>query len=140
MLNWKSWRKMVIEYPYVTDKNPNGNEGQKLYLKILDRIKQFSGVKRVCELGCGNGYFSGLLVKQEYEVVGIDSSQSGIEYASKNYGYAAKFIHSQISPNQIREWKLHDFDLVISIETIEHFYCPGDLLLVAKTLLRPGGG
>ena len=127
------------QYVYVTGENPNGKFGQRFAERLISTIKRISDIKRVCELGCGNGYFSGELIAAGYEVVGIDSSVSGIEYAKKNYGKTGQFLRSEISPDLSANTGLKNFDLVISIEVIEHLYCPSDLIETAATLLRPNG-
>lgn len=127
------------QYIYVTDDNPNGKFGQKLAERIFGRIKRIPDIQKICELGCGNGYFSGHLAGSGYKVVGVDASVSGIEYARKNYGESAQFFCSEISPALSDKLGSANFDLVVAIEAIEHFYCPADLIETARMLLRPNG-
>ncbi len=41
------------------------------------------GVRRILDLGCGNGTFTARIVEAGYGVVGIDASASGIEIATQ---------------------------------------------------------
>ena len=129
---------MHVEFPYITGKNPNGDYGKLLAEKVFSRIKRLPGIKKICELGCGNGYFSGRLGRAGYEVTGIDCSKTGIAYARKNHWKYAQFIESEISPSLTCGLKT-EFDLVLSMEVIEHLYCPSDLIGMAAALLKPDG-
>ncbi len=129
----------MIQYPYFNGDNPNGKNGQKLAEKLKAKIEKISDIKRICELGCGNGYFVSSLKSAGYGILGIDASVSGIEYAKKNYGKWAQFLCREISPSLSSEVGEGNFDLVIAIETIEHLFHPSYLIETAKALLRPNG-
>jgi 2-polyprenyl-3-methyl-5-hydroxy-6-metoxy-1,4-benzoquinol methylase len=91
---------------------------------------------RVLDLGCGNGYFAHRLAGKGFSVVGMDASASGIEVASKAYtevpffcGNASALLQSGQAP----------FDVVVSVEVIEH--CPSSQEFCADlaACLKPGG-
>jgi 2-polyprenyl-3-methyl-5-hydroxy-6-metoxy-1,4-benzoquinol methylase len=95
-------------------------------------------VKRVCDLGCGNGHLAGQLAANGYQVTGVDASPSGIEIAGQQYP-EVKFVCTLIDrllPQAVGGAK---FDLVISSDVIEHLYRPADLLEAAVELLKPRG-
>lgn len=92
---------------------------------------------RVLELGCGNGAFASELVNKGYAVTGLDASLSGITIAKGHEPRAEFHCRSIYDPTQ-EEW-VGKFDVVVSLETIEHLYSPGALLERAREALRPGG-
>lgn len=95
--------------------------------------------KRICELGCGNGYLSGLLGERGFDVLGVDASESGVEIAKEQHASTAVFLCRSIEPGLAAELGRARFDVVVSSEVIEHLYRPGDLVDLAFDVLRPGG-
>lgn len=91
---------------------------------------------RILDLGCGNGSLSQQLAQQGYEVVGVEDSASGIEVARARVP-ECEFIQASIYdlPTELA----HGFDVVISVEVIEHLCYPRELLRAAKRCLKPGG-
>ena len=69
--------------------------GVRLAESLIERVKALKNVKRICDLGCGNGYIAGQLALLGYEVVGVDASESGIRTASLNHPQAT-FINAFI--------------------------------------------
>jgi 2-polyprenyl-3-methyl-5-hydroxy-6-metoxy-1,4-benzoquinol methylase len=92
---------------------------------------------RVLDLGCGNGCLANLLAQQGYEVVGVEESASGVDIAQKTFP-DCQFIQGSIYdlPSSITN---NTFDVVISVEVIEHLYYPRELARAAEKCLRPGG-
>ena len=129
------------EYRYRAAGNPSGDAGERLSRLIVAELQArlACGGKVVCELGCGNGYLSGLLGELGFEVLGVDASESGIEIAQEHYGGSAAFLCRAIGPGLAAELGGERFDVVVSSEVIEHLYTPRDLLEVAFAVLRPGG-
>jgi 2-polyprenyl-3-methyl-5-hydroxy-6-metoxy-1,4-benzoquinol methylase len=91
----------------------------------------------ILDLGCGNGSLCGLLVQLGHEVTGIDLSGSGIEIAKKSFP-ECRFIKADIYdlPYELLE---NSFDIVLSVEVIEHLLYPRELLRAAKRCLKPKG-
>jgi len=127
------------EYTYTFSKNPNGSEGDKLASLVLKKILSLGGIKKICELGCGNGYFSKLLAEQGFKVTGIDNSESGIEQARKNAPGGVDFIKADLQPQLADILPAAPYDLVVSIETLEHLYNPFFLASLAHRILKPEG-
>jgi 2-polyprenyl-3-methyl-5-hydroxy-6-metoxy-1,4-benzoquinol methylase len=101
---------------------PLGDDGQKI---------------RILDLGCGNGSFNNLLTKLGYAVVGIEESVSGIAIAQQNYP-DCQFIQGSIY--ELSDPALQQtFDVVISVEVIEHLFTPKALVTAAKYCLKPSG-
>jgi 2-polyprenyl-3-methyl-5-hydroxy-6-metoxy-1,4-benzoquinol methylase len=92
---------------------------------------------RVLDLGCGNGSFSNIIAQQGYEVVGIEESPSGIEFAQEAFP-DCRFLQGSIYelPNQVLN---NSFDIVLSVEVIEHLFYPKELPRVARQCLKPSG-
>jgi len=95
------------------------------------------GVRRVLDLGCGNGAFAGHLSDAGYEVTGLDHSSSGIARARKNYPRLPFARHDLAQPLPAEH--MRKFDAVIAIEVIEHLLLPRSLMRAAVQALRPGG-
>ena len=92
---------------------------------------------RILDLGCGNGSFSNILAQRGYAVVGIEESASGIAIAQQNYPnchFIQGSIYELSNPNL-----QHTFDVVISVEVIEHLSNPRSLVTAAKYYLKPEG-
>ena len=117
----------------------NAKVGLALAAKILGVVAGLPDIKHICELGCGNGYLSGLLARHGYRTVGVDASESGIEIARRMHGEEGQFVCAQIDHALPATLGAERFDAVISVEVIEHLYRPRDLLECAHELLDPGG-
>jgi len=107
-------------------------------LELLSQAKPLSQEKpRVLDLGCGNGSLSHLIAQQGYEVIGIEDSESGINFARQNFP-DCHFIQSSIYDLPYTELE-NSFDIVLSVEVIEHLLYPKELVRAAKKCLKPKG-
>lgn len=91
---------------------------------------------RIIDVGCGSGATAGMLADLGYEVVGIDSSPTGIGYASSAYP-KVKFSERSVYDNLVGEFGV--FDCVVSLEVVEHCYAPRKFAETVFQLLHPGG-
>jgi 2-polyprenyl-3-methyl-5-hydroxy-6-metoxy-1,4-benzoquinol methylase len=95
------------------------------------------GVRRVVDIGCGNGALCRELASRGYEVVGCEPSADGVRLARNS---APDLMFHQIGvdddPSPVGN---ESFDVVIATEVIEHLVKPRNLPRFAKQLLRPGG-
>jgi SAM-dependent methyltransferase len=133
-------RPSYSEYKYNSLDPGNAESGRRLADFLIRLIEKMDGVKRICDLGCGNGYLSGRLAAMGYHVTGIDASDSGIELARKAYiSDKIEFICASIGDSLSEKLGDNTFDLVISSDVIEHLYRPSDLVVSAYTILRPNG-
>lgn len=101
--------------------------------KILNQYK----VETILDIGCGNGSFTGLLAKQNYSIVGMDHSLSGISIAQNSFD-KLKFEQHDIL-DKLNETHHECYDAVISVEVIEHVLLPRKLIENALYALKPGG-
>ncbi|WP_404786636.1 class I SAM-dependent methyltransferase [Altericista sp. CCNU0014] len=92
---------------------------------------------RILDLGCGNGSFSHMLTNLGYDVVGVEESASGIAIATQNFP-ETRFIQGSLYQLPLEVCQ-NQFDIVISIEVIEHLFYPRELPRAAKQCLKPGG-
>lgn len=108
---------------------------QYLWLRVAGLLPE--PPTRLCDAGCGNGAFAEHLAELGYEVVGFDSSVSGISIAEARES-PAKFVRLDLE-DEVGADMRGRFDAVTSLEVIEHLYSPRRLAEVAFELLRPGG-
>ena len=88
------------------------------------------------ELGCGNGVVARALADLGYSITAVDTSESGVA------------LTKSVVPNGvIQVGSAYDdlasvhgrFDVLISLEVIEHLYYPARAATVISDLLNPGG-
>ncbi|HUQ88048.1 MAG TPA: class I SAM-dependent methyltransferase [Vicinamibacterales bacterium] len=120
----------------------NGEVGRGVADVVLRIIAGQSGVRTICDLGCGNGYLAGQLGRRGFSVVGIDASDTYLQIARQhnNTGQVTyiKGLADRDLPQQVLFGR-QPFDLVVSSDVIEHVYNPLEFLETALALLRPGG-
>ena len=99
--------------------------------------KEFVKGKRVLDIACGEGYGSFLLHQWgALKVTGVDISADAIENAQMNFSHAdIEFICSN-AQNIVFEEK---YDVIISLETIEHVNDESQYLNVLKNALTDDG-
>ena len=108
--------------------------------KVLDLIKKYfrRGFK-LLDLGCGKGYLSrkvgDFIVGQ-----GFDAKKyllaSDIE---RNTFEVPEIPFKQLNFDEKMPFKDKSFDLIYSVEVIEHLTSPYDLILECSRILKPGG-
>jgi SAM-dependent methyltransferase len=88
--------------------------------------------KRVLEIGCGDGKLLALLREDNNEVQGIEASATGVEKCAER-GIAAHCMDVSSQPLPFPD---DHFDVVISLETIEHLMNPYYALLQIRRVLK----
>jgi 2-polyprenyl-3-methyl-5-hydroxy-6-metoxy-1,4-benzoquinol methylase len=106
-----------------------------LVIKLLAHLK----VKRVLDIGSGNGTLCSILEKHGFDAVGVETDQGGVECARaacpniKFYCFGV-----QDEPSELMS-KEKPFDAVVSTEVVEHLFSPHMLPIYAKQTLRDNG-
>lgn len=94
----------------------------------------------VLDAACGLGYGGAVLAagSQASRVIGLDESESAVEYAAASYGGGA--VEFRRGDAQDLSWLADaSVDVVVSFETLEHLAEPERFLDGARRVLRPGG-
>jgi len=119
----------------------NGRIGAELADVFVNLVREQSGVRSVCDLGCGTGYLAAKLGQLGYRVVGLDASRPYLEVARRNYANDHVTFRRAVFGDDTDNAAAGEstFDVVVSSDVIEHLYRPADLVETAFRLLRPGG-
>jgi 2-polyprenyl-3-methyl-5-hydroxy-6-metoxy-1,4-benzoquinol methylase len=119
---------------------PKGNErtltyGEHLsrYVAALDIVKG----KEVLDVASGTGYGSQMLANFAKNVQGLDYSEEAVAYAQENY--PAQNLVYNIGDAQKMPFEDDSFDVVISLETIEHLPNPTAFVKEVRRVMRPNG-
>jgi 2-polyprenyl-3-methyl-5-hydroxy-6-metoxy-1,4-benzoquinol methylase len=126
-----------LETGYVYD-NAEQTGAHRVLLPMLDSLLKRYAIQgtRMLDLGCGNGSVTSYLASKGYEVSGIDASSQGIEQARKAYP-ALRFL--QASAYDPLSETLGLFDVIVSLEVVEHIFAPRVYMQRISELLNPGG-
>jgi len=92
---------------------------------------------RVLDIGCGNGHLAGDFHRRGYTVVGIDLSEQGIAIARSAHP-GVRFEVLAADEKVLDNLAEKPFDLVISIEVVEHLYDPRAFARGCLAALGPG--
>ena len=105
------------------------------------RLLATLGVKRVCDLGAGNGALVGALISAKYYAAGVEYDRSGVEIAKRNQPDIHFYnLGVQDDPAVVVQGENgRMFDAVVSTEVVEHLFAPHLLPQFAKGLLKEGG-
>ncbi len=104
-------------------------------IKILDGLS----VRRVVDLGAGNGALCKQLKTAGYDVVGAEYDSDGVEIAKKAYPEIPFYrLDVTADPTHLLSHEM-PFDAIISTEVIEHLFSPQDFVTFADAVMKPGG-
>lgn len=93
-------------------------------------------VKKLFELGCGNGNVASSLDALGWSVVGIDPSDQGIAIARSAYPHIE--LHQGSAYDDLSA-QYGCFPVVLSLEVVEHVYDPRRYAATVFKLLESGG-
>jgi 2-polyprenyl-3-methyl-5-hydroxy-6-metoxy-1,4-benzoquinol methylase len=119
----------------------SGIGGHQLYTfpVVLDELAR-SNVKRVLDIGSGNGVLCKILYDRGYDVVGVEYDVGGVEVARESFPEISFYNFGvEDNPAILLEKESKAFDCVISTEVIEHLYAPHLLLEYASKVLTDDG-
>jgi SAM-dependent methyltransferase len=93
--------------------------------------------KDVLDIASGEGYGSAYLAQVARSVVGFEIDADAVAHASQSYNYA----NLRFNVGDARKINLpsSSVDVVVSFETLEHFYEQEKFLREVARVLRPGG-
>ena len=79
-------------------------------------LKKLKRNSKILDLGCGNGEKANYIFRQNFQVVGVDSSKEAIDYAKKNFPEIKFYKRDVLST----KFKAKSFDAIVSIAV---FHC-----------------
>lgn len=93
--------------------------------------------KKVLDAACGAGYGSEMLACRAKAVVGVDYDLKAIKQCRRDYQRSnLRFAHSNVTRLDFPE---NDFDVIVSLETLEHVKNLRKCLSEFKRVLKPRG-
>jgi 2-polyprenyl-3-methyl-5-hydroxy-6-metoxy-1,4-benzoquinol methylase len=100
---------------------------------LLDYFERFRKNNNIIDVGCGDGYFLDEAKKRGWNVYGTEYMNSKVEFCrQKGINMAQGILDS-------RNYAPDFFDVVVSIEVIEHINNALDEVKNFNSILRPGG-
>lgn len=105
----------------------------KRFLTCLSKNKR---VKRILDIGCGNGFFTNMLAK-DHEVVGVDVNLTELKQAAEAFSSSdIRWYYLDILAEHLPENK---FDLITFCASFQYFENPKELLKRCFELLNDQG-
>jgi 2-polyprenyl-3-methyl-5-hydroxy-6-metoxy-1,4-benzoquinol methylase len=106
-------------------------------LEVLESYFARTGhVRRVFDMGCGNGSVAAFLTQRGYDVTGVDPSAEGVGLA--NLEFPKLKIYQGSAYDDLAK-SYGQFPVVISLEVVEHVYSPRQFSRSIFNLLRNDG-
>ncbi len=91
--------------------------------------------QRVLEAGCGEGYGADLLAARAAAVVGLDYDAAAVDHARRTYPEVA-MVRGNLAALPFDDG---EFDVVVSLQTIEHLWDQPGFLAECARVLAPEG-
>lgn len=105
----------------------------KRYDEILNYLESFRKTNNLIDIGSGDGYFSEHAMKHGWNVYGTEFTDAKVEFSRR------KGITMHKGVLDVKNYSPGFFDVIISIEVIEHINNPLEEIAKFRELLRPGG-
>lgn len=106
---------------------------REFYLWAKDRVAG----KNVLEAGCGEGYGASILAQSAKKVVGMDRKQELMAHAK--HRYPETNLDFLVMDCEELAFQQGTFDVIVSIEVLEHLENYQAFMLEAFSILNPGG-
>jgi SAM-dependent methyltransferase len=136
-INTSTLEHVIPEYVHPDD--VTGLETLSLHLDRYEFAAQYIRPGRLLDIACGVGYGTRLLIDRSHvdiTAIGVDISEETISYAKEKY--STERIHYVVG-DATHFTDPGGFDMIVSLETIEHLPQPGSFVTHLMRLLRPGG-
>lgn len=110
------------------------------YLFIRDGLKNYEkhGFKQALNLGTGEGDYDALISNHCENLIGCDINERDIEFA-RQLNQEVPNLSYQIEDALNLSFEENTFDLVVSVEVLEHVGKPRRMMEEVSRILRPGG-
>jgi 2-polyprenyl-3-methyl-5-hydroxy-6-metoxy-1,4-benzoquinol methylase len=106
-------------------------------ISLYTYASQFVEKKTCLDIACGEGYGSRYLALHGATwVIGGDISLQAIQHAQRTHSLPNN--HFLVLDAETLPFRDNSFDIIISLETIEHLSHPGKILKECKRVLKPG--
>ena len=117
----------------------NDDAGDNYFHPVLKHAFQYIGeVYNICDIGCGNGVFSGNIKNwHSCNLVGVDGSSYALEKAA-NFNYDKLVKVEDFSKDNL-PFEDQSFDLVINKDVLEHLIDPENLVNEISRIIIDGG-
>lgn len=107
-------------------------------LKYFDRLVDWQG-KAVLDLGCGGGFMAEALAKRGARVAGIDPAEKAVEAARRHARGEGLDIRYDTGVGEDLPYGDESFDIVVSVDVLEHVADLDQVIAETARVLRPGG-
>jgi 2-polyprenyl-3-methyl-5-hydroxy-6-metoxy-1,4-benzoquinol methylase len=105
----------------------------KRYGEWLDEFERYRSTNRILDVGCGVGHFLRHAIDRGWDAYGTEYPSDQVETCR---GRGISMCQGALDP---RQYEPASFDVVTSIEVIEHVRDPAAELAAIHSLIRPGG-
>lgn len=106
---------------------------------FIDRCAKVAG-KQLLDVGCGGGLLSEAMAQRGAQVTGIDMGEAPLDVARLHAGQSGLSInYQQTTAEQHAADNAGTFDIVCSLEMLEHVPDPESVINACATLTKPGG-
>ena len=127
--------KGIVERIKFNEKSMDLSQQEHLvrYLLAINYIKD----KKILDIACGTGYGTYILSSRCKEIIGLDNSEDAINLAKRKYIHKnLSFLKADATSTNLES---SSFDVIISLETIEHIQDQQAFLSEIMKLLKPDG-
>jgi 2-polyprenyl-6-hydroxyphenyl methylase/3-demethylubiquinone-9 3-methyltransferase len=104
---------------------------------ILERIRARFRTAKILDVGCGAGFLSNALAAADFQVYGVDLSESSLEVA-RRYDRTGRVTYICADAFQL-PFADQSFDVITAMDFLEHIEDPARVIQEFSRVLKPGG-